>query len=69
MLFYALSNVLFYYQLSVEKYGFIQPLLIAAAVQITAIAIFHQTVVMVGDYCCVKFAIYIPGKLKVSIGI
>ena len=48
MLFYALSNVLFYYQLSVEKYGFIQPLLIAAAVQITAIAIFHQTVVMVG---------------------
>ena len=46
--FYAMSNVLFYYQLSVEKYAFIKPLLIAAVVQITAIAIFHQTTVMVG---------------------
>lgn len=48
MLFYALSNVLFYYQLSVEKYAFIKPLLIAAAIQIAAIAVFHQTTVMVG---------------------
>lgn len=48
MLFYALSNVMFYYQLSVEKYAFIRPLLIAAAAQIIAIAIFHQTTVMVG---------------------
>ncbi len=48
MLFYALSNVLFYYQLSVEKYAFIKPLLSAAALQIAAIAVFHQTTVMVG---------------------
>ena len=48
MLFYALSNVLFYYQLSVEKYVFIGPLLMAAGLQIAAIAVFHQTTVMVG---------------------
>lgn len=47
MLFYALSNVLFVYQLSVERYNFIRPLVIIAISQIIAICLFHTTTVWV----------------------
>lgn len=43
MFFYALSNVLFYYQLSVEYYGFIRKLSALAVLQILAIWLFHNT--------------------------
>lgn len=47
MLFYALSNVLFYYQLSIERYSFIRPLLIATAILIVAMCLFHATALQV----------------------
>ena len=47
MLFYALSNVLFVYQLSVERYNFIRPLVIIALAQIIAICLFHATTIWV----------------------
>lgn len=47
MLFYALSNVLFVYQLSVEKYAFIRPLVVIAIAQIIAICLFHPATVWV----------------------
>jgi O-antigen/teichoic acid export membrane protein len=47
MLFYALSNVLFFYQLSIERYTFIKPLLMMAAGLVAAINLFHKTTVMV----------------------
>ena len=47
MLFYALSNVLFVYQLSVERYNFIRPLVLIALSQIIAICLFHTTTVWV----------------------
>ena len=47
MLFYALSNVLFVYQLSVERYDFIRPLVIIALAQIIAICLFHATTIWV----------------------
>ena len=47
MLFYALSNVLFVYQLSVERYNFIRPLVIIALAQIIAICLFHTTTIWV----------------------
>ena len=47
MLFYALSNVLFVYQLSVERYDFIRPLVIIALAQIIAICLFHTTTIWV----------------------
>ena len=47
MLFYALSNVLFVYQLSVERYDFIRPLVLIALAQIIAICLFHATTIWV----------------------
>ncbi|MEK6567516.1 MAG: polysaccharide biosynthesis C-terminal domain-containing protein, partial [Candidatus Omnitrophota bacterium] len=47
MLFYALSNVLFVYQLSVERYNFIWPLVLIALAQIIGICLFHTTTVWV----------------------
>jgi len=47
MLFYALSNVLFVYQLSVERYDFIRPLVLIALAQIIAICLFHTTTIWV----------------------
>lgn len=43
MLFFAMSNVLFYYQLSIERYGFIVPLAIVVLIETLAITIFHAT--------------------------
>lgn len=43
MLFYALSNVLCAYQLSIERYGFIKTLVPIVILQIIAICLFHQT--------------------------
>lgn len=47
MLFYALSNVLWYYQLSIERYSFIRPLAALALGQIIAIGLFHKTTLWV----------------------
>ncbi|TAN61373.1 hypothetical protein EPN16_03435 [bacterium] len=49
MLLYALSNVLFYYQLSIERYRFIRPLLIITALQVIAICFFHHTTLIVAS--------------------
>lgn len=43
MLFYALSNVLFYYQLSIERYRFIRPLFMITALEVIAMYLFHHT--------------------------
>jgi O-antigen/teichoic acid export membrane protein len=43
MLFYALSNVLWYYQLSIERYNFIKPLVAMVILEIIAICLFHKT--------------------------
>lgn len=43
MFFYALSNVLCIYQLSIERYGFIKMLVPIVILQIIAICLFHQT--------------------------
>jgi len=47
MFFCALNNILLYYQLSVESYDFIKPLILMTALQITAIGIFHKTALWV----------------------
>jgi O-antigen/teichoic acid export membrane protein len=47
MLFYALSNVLWYYQLSIERYSFLKPLLAMALLEIIAIGLFHKTTLWV----------------------
>lgn len=43
MLFFALSNVLFYYQLSIEQYGFITPLIALGLLEAAAICLFPNT--------------------------
>lgn len=47
MLFYALSNVLWYYQLSIERYNFIKPLITVVILEIIAICLFHKTALWV----------------------
>ena len=47
MLFYALSNVLWYYQLSIERYNFIKPLIAMVILEIIAICLFHKTTLWV----------------------
>ena len=47
MLFYALSNVLWYYQLSIERYNFIKPLIALVILEISAICLFHKTTLWV----------------------
>lgn len=42
MLFFALSNVLFFYQLSIERYSFILPLILIGLFEIAAICFFHK---------------------------
>lgn len=49
MLFYALSNVLFYYQLSIERYRFIRPLLMITALEVIAMCLFHHTTLIVAS--------------------
>lgn len=43
MLFFALSNVLFFYQLSIERYSFILPLILIGFFEIIAICLFHKS--------------------------
>ncbi len=68
MLFYALSNVLFFYQLSIERYAFIKPLLIMAAGLIAAIAFFHKTTLSVAAtvfiFSCAIFALNLNSTFK-----
>ena len=60
MLFYALNNVLFYYQLSIERYGFIKPLILMVSAQIAALWLFHQTTLAVASIMLVSsLAIFI----------
>jgi len=47
MLFCSLSNVLFYYQLSVERYNFIKSLVIITSVIFIFLWFFHQTTLYV----------------------
>ena len=49
MLFYALSNILFYYQLSIERYRFIRPLIFMALLQVAAICAFHKSPIWVAN--------------------
>jgi O-antigen/teichoic acid export membrane protein len=49
MLLYALSNVLFFYQLSIERYRFIRPLLIITSLQVIAMYLFHHTALHVAS--------------------
>ncbi len=59
MFFYALSNILFYYQLSIERYGFIKPLIFAAFLQVILISVFHGSVFLVaGIALCFSVAIF-----------
>lgn len=59
MLFYVLSNVLFYYQLSVERYEFIKLLMMMAAALIIGINLFHRTTSEVAlQMCVISFAIF-----------
>lgn len=47
MLFYALSNVLWFYQLSIERYSFIKPMIAMVLLEIIAIWLFHKTTFLV----------------------
>lgn len=60
MLFYALSNVLFYYQLSIERYEFIKPLIIMAMALVVVINLFHKTTFMVAaTMCIISFVLFV----------
>lgn len=47
MFFFALCNVLFYYQLSIERYSFILPLILIGLLEAAAMGTFHKTTVSV----------------------
>jgi len=53
MLLYALSNVLWYYQLSIERYNFIKPLIAMVILEIIAICLFHKTTLWVAGIAAV----------------
>lgn len=47
MFFYAMSNVLFYYQLSIESYGFIKYLILMTILQALCMSLFHGTTFLI----------------------
>lgn len=60
MFFYALSNILFYYQLSIENYSFIKSLVVVAMLQVVLICMFHKTLLCVASLMLVSsFSIFI----------
>ena len=66
MLFFAMSNVLFYYQLSIERYGFIVPLGIVVFLETLAISIFHATPFLVVTITLVSAASLFFLNLKLA---
>ena len=71
MLFYALSNVLFYYQLSIERYGFLKPLILLSGLQVIAIGVFHKTTFWVVSIMLINsitiFFFNLRSSLKVAV--
>lgn len=70
MLFFALSNVLFYYQLSIERYSFLKPLILTVVLEIAAISIFHKTTFTVASIMFVSsltiFSLNLKSALRVA---
>ena len=71
MLFYAMSNVLFYYQLSIERYGFLRPLILLSVLQAVIISLFHITTFQVAGIMLVNslviFVLNLRSSLKVAV--
>ncbi len=64
MLFYALSNVLWFYQLSIERYNFIKPLMAMVILEIIAICLFHKTTLWVVNLSAVSSLLIFIANLR-----
>lgn len=68
MFFYALSNILFYYQLSIENYRFIRSLVLVAISEVILICLFHKTLFSVAYLMLVSSFLIFILNLKSAFG-